>query len=135
VGDQLAVHDDARGHEHRLAPLVHVLVLVVDYLGVLPGTPAAEHYPSTTHFLVAGQRLVEEVEDVVVHGDGLLHEIQDLDQPTDVVGECGRRGHRSDSTRIHGRRMDVTALHNAEHFPGNPADPEGFFVELTLERV
>jgi hypothetical protein len=41
VGDELAVHDDARRHEHLAAPVRHVLVLEVAVIGILVGAPAA----------------------------------------------------------------------------------------------
>ena len=47
--------------------LGHVLVLEVADVGVLEGAPAAEQDAPAADLLVAGQRLVEEVEEVVVH--------------------------------------------------------------------
>ena len=66
VGDQLAVHHDARGDEHLVAPVGHVLVGVVADVRVVERAPAAEQHAAVADLLVAGQRLVEEVEQVVV---------------------------------------------------------------------
>ena len=65
-GDQLAVDDDAGRDVHRPAPVGHGLVGVVADLGVLERAPAAEQDAAPADLLVARQRLVEEVEQVVV---------------------------------------------------------------------
>ena len=67
--------------EHRLAPLVHVLVGVVADVGVVERAPAAEQDAPPADFFVAGQGLVEEVEQVVVQRHDLLHELDVLHQP------------------------------------------------------
>ncbi len=72
---QLAVDDDAGGDEHRLAPLAHVLVLVVADVRVLERAPAAQQNAPPADLLVARQGLIEEVEDVVVHRHDLLDEV------------------------------------------------------------
>ena len=58
---------DAGGDAHRPAPGRHVPVVEVADVGVLEGAPAAEQDTPPADLLVAGQRLVEEVEEVVVH--------------------------------------------------------------------
>ena len=102
VRDQLAVDDDAGRDVHRRAPLVHVLVGVVADVGVVERAPAAEQDAPPADLLVAGQRLVEEVEQVVVQRHDLLHELDVLHQPDEVVGEelhgrarCRRRRDRA----------------------------------------
>ncbi len=135
VGDQLAVHDDAGGDVHRLAPLVHGRVAVVDDVRVLPGAPAAQQDAALADLLVAGQCLVEEVEHVVVHRHRLLHEVDDVHEPAQVVGEGVRLRHRADPARVQRRRVDVAPLHQAEHLPGDPADLERLLVDLALEGV
>ena len=50
---ELAVDDDARGDEHLVAPVVHVLVVVVDVVGVVERAPAAEQDPPPPDLLVA----------------------------------------------------------------------------------
>ena len=87
VGDQLAVDDDARGDEHLAAPVGHVVVAEVAVRRVVQAAPAAEQDAALADVLVAGQRLVEEVEQVVVQRHDLLHELDVAHQPGQVVGE------------------------------------------------
>ena len=115
VGDRLAVHDDAGRDVHRLAPLVHVLVLVVAHLGIVPRAPAAEQDAALADLLVAGQRFVEEVEQVVVQRHDLLHELDVLHQADDVVGEELLGRHGADAAGVKRGGMDVPAFHQAEH--------------------
>ena len=135
VGDQLAVHHDARRDEHRPAPLGHVLVVEVADRGVLEGSPAAEQRTPQPDLLVAGQRLVEEVEQVVVHRHDLLHELDVAHQPAQVVGHQLDGGDRADPARVQRGRVDVPALHQAEHLAGVPADLQRLAVEVAGERV
>src|SRR5438270_13779826 len=86
-GDQLAVDNDTGRDEHRPAPLLHVLIAVVAHVRVLERAPAAEQDSPSAHFFIAGQSLVEEVEDVVVERDRLLDEVQEPDQADHVIGE------------------------------------------------
>ena len=134
-GDQLAVDHDSGGDVHRPAPLGHVLVGVIADVGVLERAPAAQQDAPAADLLVAGQRLVEEVEEVVVQRHDLLHELDVLHQPDEVVGEELDRGHRADASRIKGRRVDVPAFHQAEHLAGHPAHLQGFAIETAGERV
>ncbi len=80
-GDQLPIHDDAGGDEHPPTPLLHVLVVEVAHRGILERSPAAEQCAAQTDLLVARQRLVEEVEQVVVHRHDLLHELHITHEP------------------------------------------------------
>ena len=114
-GDQLAVDDDARRDEHGAAPVGHVLVLVVADVGILERAPAAEQNAAPADLFVAGQRFVEEVEQVVVQRHAFLHEFDVAHQPGQVVGEQLHRRHRADAARIERRRMDVAPFHQAEH--------------------
>ena len=66
---------------HGPAPLGHVLVLEVADVGVLEGAPAAEQDAPPADLLVAGQGLVEEVEQVVVHRHDPLHELHVAHEP------------------------------------------------------
>ena len=134
-GDELAVHHHARGDEHLPAPVGHVLVREVAVLGVLEGAPAAEQGAAQADLLVPGQRLVEEVEEVVVHRHDLLHELDVAHQPGDVVGHQLDRGHRADAAGVQSGRMDVPALHEAEHLPRPPGHLQRLPVELAGERV
>ena len=135
VRDQLAVHHHARRDEHLAAPVGHVPVGEVAVLGVVEAAPAAQQHPPPADFLVTGQRLVEEVEEVVVHRHDPLHELHVAHQPGQVVGEQLHRGHRADAAGVERGGVHMAALHQAEHLPGGPADLERLAVELALERV
>jgi hypothetical protein len=93
-----------------------------------------QHAP-LADLLVAGQRLVPEVEQVVVQRHNLLHVLDVLHQPDQVVREELLRGHGADAAGVECRGVDVAALHEAEHFARQPAHDEGFAVELAGERV
>src|SRR5215204_1528596 len=133
--DQLSVDDDARRDEHGLAPLVHVAVLVVADVWVVEGTPATEEYAPAPDLFVARKRLVEEVEYVVVHRDGLLDPVHKPHEADQVVREELRRRHSPDTTRVQRRWVDVTPFHKAEHLSGETAHLEGFFVRLPCKRI
>ena len=135
VGDQLAVDDDAGADERLAAPVGHVLVLEVAVRRVVQRAPADQQGASQADVLVAGQRLVEEVEQVVVQRDDALHELDVAHQPGQVVGEQLDRRRRADAARVQRRRVDVPALHQAEHLAGVAADLQRLAVEVTLERV
>ena len=92
VGEQLAVPDHAGGDEHLPAPVGHVVVPEVAVLGVVQAAPADQVGAAAADLLVAGQCLVEEVEQVVVHGHDALHELHVAHQPGQVVGEQLHRG-------------------------------------------
>ena len=132
---QLAVDHHARRDEHGVAPLLHVLVREVADLGVLEGAPAAEQRAPQADLVITRQRLVEEVEQVVVHRDDLLHELDVAHQPRHVVGHQLDRGGRAHAAGIQRRRVHVATLHQAEHLPRPPADLQGLPVELAGERV
>ena len=121
--------------EHLAAPGLHVPVGEVAVLGVVQAAPAAEQHPPPADFLVTGQRLVEEVEQVVVHRHDPLHELHVAHQPGQVVGEQLHRRDRAHAARVQRGRVHVPALHQAEHLPGGPADLQCLAVELALERV
>jgi hypothetical protein len=67
-------------------------------------------------------RLVEEVEQVVVHRDDPLHELDVAHQPGQVVGEQLDRRHGAHAARVQRRRVDVPPLHQAEHLARHAAD-------------
>src|SRR3982751_6739561 len=67
--------------------------------------------PPVPDLLVPGQRFVEEVEEVVVHRDDLLHELDVAHEPGHVVCHQLDRRHGPDPTRVERRRVDVPALH------------------------
>ena len=105
------------------------------YSGSLQRAPAPEQDPPLAHLLVAGERLVEEVEEVVVHRHDPLHELDVAHEARQVVGEHLHGGRRADATRVERRRVDVPSLHQAEHLARAAAHLQRLAVELTLERV
>ncbi len=133
--NHLAVHDDAGRDVHRLAPLVHVPVVVVADVGVVPRAPAAQQHAPLADLLVARQRLVEKVEKVVVQRHHLFHELDVLHQPHQVVGEELLSGYGADAARVERRGVDVAAFHEAEHLARQAAHDQGLAVELAGERV
>ena len=135
VGDELAVNDHPGSHGHRPAPLGHVLVVEVAHRRVLEGAPAAEQHPPPADLLVPGQRLVEEVEEVVVHRHDSLHELDIAHEPDVVVGEELDGRSRADSTWVERGGVHMTALHEAEHLPRVAAHLERLAVELARKRV
>ena len=135
VGDQLAVDDDAGGDVHLASPVGHVLVGVVALLGIVERSPAAEQHAALADFLVAGKGLVPEVEEIVVQGHDLLHELHILHQAHHVVGEHLDGGNRADAARIERGGMHVAAFHEAEHLAGEAAHGQRLAVELAGERV
>ena len=68
-------------------------------------------------------------------GHDLLHELHVAHEARDVVGEELDGGRGADAARVERRRVDVPALHQAEHLPRVPGDLEGLPVELPGERV
>ena len=58
-GDLLTVNDDAGGDEHRAPPIGHVPILVIAFIGILEGAPAAEQDAASPDFLVTRQRFVK----------------------------------------------------------------------------
>ena len=102
--------------EHRLAPFVHRLVIVIAHVRILERAPAAEQDAAAPDFLVAGQRLVEEIEEVVVQRHDLLHELDVLHQADQVVGEELDGRHGADAAGIERGGMHVPPFHQAEHF-------------------
>ena len=85
--DQLAAEDETGGHVPVIAPLVHVLVLVVDVVGVVEGAPADQVGVAVADHVVARQLLQEEVVEVVVHRDRALAVLEVAHQAHVVVGQ------------------------------------------------
>ena len=135
VGDQLPVDDDAGRHEHLAAPARHGAVLEVAVVGVLERAPAAQQHAAPSDLLVAGQGLVHEVEEVVVHRQTALHELHVAHEPDVVVGEELDRRDRADAARVERGRVHVAPLHEAEHLARVPADLQRLAVEVARERV
>ena len=104
-------------------------------LGVLEGSPAAEQRTPQADLLVTGQRLVEEVEKVVMHRHDLLHELHVAHQPAQVVRHQLDGRDCAHTARVERGRVNVPTLHQAEHLAGDPADLERLAVELTREGI
>ena len=117
------------------APVGHVLVCVVAVIGIVERSPAAQQNAPLAHFLISRQRLVEEVEQVVVQRHDLLHELDVLHQAHEVVGEKLDRGNRSHAAGIERRRMHVAAFHQAEHLARHAAHLQRFPVKRAGERI
>ena len=64
-----------------------------------------------------------------------LHELDVPHQPDDVIGEELHGGDRADAAGIQGRRMDVPALHQAEHLACHAADVQRLAIKLAGERI
>ena len=135
VRHQLVVHHHAGRDVHRAAPVRHLLVGVIAHRGIVERAPARQQHAPPPHFFVARQRLVEEIEEVVVQRNHFLHELHVLHQAHDVVGEKLNRRHRSHSARIQRRRMHVPAFHQAEHLAGHAAHLQRFAIERTGKRI
>src|SRR6266568_2672104 len=132
---QFTVHDDARGNEHGPSPLVHGAVVVVTHIGVLERAPAADQGTSIADTLIAGEGLIEEVEEVVVQRNNFLHEFDILHQAHEVVGEDLDGAHGADTAGIEGRGVNVASLHQTELFASIAAHLQSFKVEFTGEGI
>ena len=84
---QLTVDHDAGRHKHGPAPVGHPLVRIVALFRIVERAPAAQQYAPAADRLIAGQGLVEEVEQVVVQRDGSFHELDVLEQTHLIVSE------------------------------------------------
>ena len=121
--------------EHRAAPFGHVLVGVIADVGIVERAPAAQQDAPLADFFIAGQRLVEEVEQVVVQRHHLLHELDVLHQPHQVIGEKLDGGHGADAAGIKRGGMDVPAFHQAEHFARQRLICKRFQIKRPGERI
>ena len=65
----------------------------------------------------------------------LLHELDVLHQPDEVVGEELHRGNRADAAGIERGRMHVAAFHQAEHLARHAAHRKRLAIELAGERI
>src|SRR5205807_1565681 len=98
-------------------------------------SPAAEQGPPVANLLVAGQCLVPEVEQIVVHRNDLLHPFDVLHQSNQVVREELDGSNGSHSSWIESRGMDVAPLHQTEGLASIPTHMECLAVELAGEGV
>ena len=85
--DQLALEHEARGDVTVVTPLVHVLVLVVDVVGVVERAPADQVRVAVADHVVPRQLLQEEVVEVVVHRHRPLAVLEVPHQAHVVVGQ------------------------------------------------
>ena len=113
--DQLAVDHDAGGDVALLTPLTHVLVGVVDIVGVVEGAPADEVRTAEADLVVPRQLLQEEVVEVVVHRHRPLDVVDVAHQPHVVVGAGLMRDVRRDPAGHDRRRVGVAAAEQAVH--------------------
>ena len=134
-GDQLAIHDDAGRDKHLVAPVRHVLVGVVAMIGIVERAPAAQQDPPSSDFFVTRQSVVEEVEQIVVQRDDLLHELHILHQTNQIVGEELNRRNGPDSAWIKSRWMNMASFHQAEHFARHAAHLQSFPIELARKGI
>src|ERR1017187_9161005 len=65
--------------------------------------------------------------------DNLLHELDILHQPDHIVREELDGRHRSDTARVQSRRVNMTALHQAEHLTGHAAHLQRLKIERTVK--
>ena len=104
-------------------------------LGIVERAPAAKQNAPPAHLFIARQRLVEEIEQVVVQRHHFLHELDVLHQAHDVIGEELNGGNRAHAARIERGRMNVAAFHQAEHLARHPAHLQRFQIERAGERI
>ena len=135
VGHQFPVDHDARRNEHLAAPVGHVLVLEVAVIGILEGSPAAEQDAAFAVVLVARQRIVPEVEQVVVQRHADLHVLDVAHQARIVIGEELLRRDRPGTAGVERRRMHVPPFHEAKHLARIAADLQRLAVEVARERI
>src|ERR1700724_1078653 len=82
-----------------VTPMARPHLVISRYLKLhTAGSWKAPQQPSRTR-----QRLVEEIEQVVVHGHDPLHELHVAHEPRVVIGEELDRGRRAHAARIQGR--------------------------------
>ena len=134
-GDQFTIDDDSGRDEHGPAPLRHSLIRVVARLGVVEGPKTTQQHAPAADLLIAWQGVVEEFEKVVVQGDDFFHEFDIFQQSHLIITEELDAGHRPDPARVKGRGVDMPALHQAEHLPGQPAHLKRLAVEGAPEGV
>lgn len=103
------------------------------------GSLSAPQQPSSTRsaadLLVPGQRLVEEVEQVVMQGNDPLHELHVPHEAAEVVREELDGRDRSDAARVERGGVHMAPFHQAEHLPRVAAHLKSLAVELSLDGV
>src|SRR3984957_9171769 len=101
---QLAVDNYARGKKTSAAPVRHLLVGVITDVRVIERSPTSQKYPPAPHFFISRKGLVEEIEQIIMERNDLLHELHILHQPDDVVREQLNSGHSADAAWIQSGR-------------------------------
>ena len=128
-GDQLAVDDDAGGDEHRCGPSsVMSRYLKLQTSGSWNEPQQPSRMRRLPDLLVAGHRLVEEVEQVVVHRHDALEELDVAHQAGQVVGEELDRGDRARRRRDRastGGRGALPSGRTSRACSGSSAAPRG----------
>ena len=86
-------------------------------------------------FFVTGQRLIEEIEEIVVQRQAPLHELDVSHQAHEIIGEHLDRRHGADAAGIERRGMDVAPFHEAKHLARVTADLQRFAIKFACERI
>ena len=133
--DQLAVEHEAGRDVPVPAPLGHGRVVVVDVVRVVEAAPADEVRVAVADLLVARQRLVEEVVEVVVHRHGALAVVHVAHQAHVVLRARLLGDVRAAAARHDRRRVRVAAAEQAVHLARVARHLQGLQVELAGERV
>ena len=133
--DQLALEHEAGGDEPPPAPVGHVAVVVVDVLRVVERAPAHQVGVAVADHLVARQRLIEEVVEVVVHRDRALAVVHVAHQPHVVIGQRLVRDVGAAAAGHDRRRVRVAAAEQAVHLARVARHLERLQVEAAGERV
>ena len=121
--------------KRRPAPLGHRAVVVVDDVRVVEAAPADEVRVAVADLLVARQRLVEEVVEVVVHRHGALDVLEVAHQPHVVVRDRLVRDVRAAAARHDRRRVRVAPAEQAVHLPRVARHVQRLEIEVAGERV
>jgi hypothetical protein len=133
--DQFTVEDKARGDKSLASPVGHAVVAVVNVVGVVERAPADDVRVAVAHTLVAGEGLVEEVVEVVVHRHGALAVLDVAHEAHVVVGERLVGDVGATATWEDRRRVRVASAEEAVHLARVPGDLEGLEVEAPREWV
>ena len=135
VGDQFAVDDHAGSDEHLASPLGHVFVGVIAVGRDRCRSPSSQAECAAGRPFRNRQRLVEEVEEIVVQRHDLLHELDVLHQANQIVGEELNGSHGADAAGIERGRMHVPAFHQAEHLARHAAHRQRLAIEAAGEGI
>src|SRR5262249_56286941 len=94
-----------------------------------------EQNPPGANLLIPRQGFVEKIEKVIMQGNDPLQELDVLHQPDQIIGEDLMAGHGSHTARVEGRRVRMTAFHQAKHLTSQSAHLQSLAIKLPAERV